>query len=116
MTSARFLKPAQWILQRPAHAALLCIALTGCAVAPQPFEAHQNKDRATDLIQRVAADQEPVTGPIDLYEAMARALKYNLDSRVELMSMALSQRELVLKSYDMLPKAVVSMDYAGRNN
>ncbi|WP_213954982.1 TolC family protein [Variovorax sp. dw_954] len=104
------------VLKRPAHAALLCIALTGCAVAPQPFEARQNKDRATDLIQRVAADQEPVVGAIDLYEAMARALKYNLDSRVELMTVALSQRELDLKSYDMLPKAVVSLDYAGRNN
>src|SRR6478609_457859 len=84
------------VLKRPAHAALLCIALTGCAVAPQPFEAQQNKDRATDLIQRVAADQEPVTGPIDLYEAMARAIKYNLDSRVELMSLALAKRDLDL--------------------
>jgi len=116
MKSARFLKPAQWILKRPAHAALLCIALTGCAVAPQPFQAQQHKDRATDLIQRVAADQEPVTGAIDLYEAMARAIKYNLDSRVELMTLALSKRELDLKSYDMLPKMVATLDYAGRDN
>ena len=103
-------------MKRPAHAVLLSLVLTGCAVSPQPFDAQQNKDRASDRVQRVAADQEPVSAPIDLYEAMARAIKYNLDARVELMSLALSQRELDLKHYDMLPKVVTSLDYAGRDN
>ena len=106
----------QWVLNRPAHAVLLSLALTGCAVSPQSFDAKQNQERASDLIQRVGADQEPVAGAIDLYEAMARAIKYNLDARVELMSLALSQRELDLKHYDMLPKVVTSLDYAGRDN
>ncbi|HSV59147.1 MAG TPA: hypothetical protein VLJ19_09640 [Variovorax sp.] len=90
------LQIGQFVMKRPAHAVLLTLALTGCAVSPQPFDAQQNKDRASDLIQRVAADQEPVSAPIDLYEAMARAIRYNLDARVEMMSLALSQRELDL--------------------
>ena len=97
-------------------AALLTLVLAGCAVQPKSFETQENQARATDLMARVDADQEPVSAPIDLYEAMARAIKYNLDGRVELMNLALSQRELDLQRYDMLPKFVASLDYAGRDN
>ena len=95
---------------------LPALFLTGCAVQPKPFEAQENQARAADLVERATANQEPVTAPIGLYEAMARAIKYNLDARVELMNVALSQRELDLSRYDMLPKLVATLDYAGRDN
>jgi outer membrane protein TolC len=47
---------------------------------------------------------------------MARALKYNLDYKVEMMEEALKDRELNLSRYDMLPQLVASAGYAGRNN
>ncbi|MBS0341566.1 MAG: TolC family protein [Proteobacteria bacterium] len=99
-----------------AQVTLLVVLLAGCAVQPKPFDAQENQARSADLVVRANADQEPVTGPIDLYEAMARAIKYNLDGRVELMNLALSQRELDLSRYDMLPKLVATADYAGRDN
>ncbi|MGR4870692.1 TolC family protein [Variovorax sp. LARHSF232] len=114
--AARRAQPKLFTRSRAAQAALLTLVLTGCAVQPTSFTAQENDARALDLTARVAAGQEPVSRPIDLYEAMARALKYNLDGRVELMNLALSQRELDLKSYDMLPKVVTSLDYAGRDN
>ena len=114
--AARRAQPKLFTRSRAAQAALLTLVLTGCAVQPTSFTAQENDARAVDLTARVAAGQEPVSRPIDLYEAMARALKYNLDGRVELMNLALSQRELDLKSYDMLPKVVTSLDYAGRDN
>ena len=46
---------------------------------------------------------------------MARALKYNLDAKVEIMEAALKVRELDLANYAMLPKLVASSGYAGRN-
>lgn len=60
--------------------------------------------------------QEPVTAPIGLYDAMARALKYNLESRLKVMENALAQQQLELAHYDMLPKLAASAGYVGRNN
>lgn len=99
-----------------AVASLAVVVLAGCSVQPKQFEAAENRDRAMDLIARSTANQEPILGPVDLYEAMARAIKYNLDVRVEMMGVALAQRELDLKHYDMLPKFVASLDYSGRDN
>ncbi|MEJ8855826.1 TolC family protein [Variovorax robiniae] len=90
--------------------------MNGCAITPAALDEQKNKDRAAALIARMAADQEPVTAPVDLYNAMARAIKYNLDYRVEVMDQALRTRDLDLKRFDMLPKLLVDLDYSGRNN
>jgi outer membrane protein TolC len=90
--------------------------LAGCAVTPEPLTPSEIQTTAQDNYQRVDAEQEPVAAPVDLYEAMARALKYNLDYKVEMMEEALKDRELNLSRYDMLPQVVASAGYAGRNN
>lgn len=90
--------------------------MAGCAVKPVPLTSAQIGETADRNYARVDAEQEPVTAPIDLYEAMARALKYNLDYKVEMMNEALKVREMDLARYDMLPQLVASAGYAGRNN
>jgi outer membrane protein TolC len=90
--------------------------LTGCAVTPKPIAPSELAMRAQQNAVDVTANQEPVTGQIDLYEAMARALKYNLDYKVEMMDEALKTRELNLSTFDMLPQLVASGGYYGRNN
>jgi outer membrane protein TolC len=90
--------------------------LTGCTVTPKPLTPSEISTKAESNIVAVDANQEPVGGPIDLYEAMARALKYNLDYKVEMMDEALKTRELNLSRYDMLPQLVASGGYAGRSN
>jgi outer membrane protein TolC len=107
--------PYPGALQRTAIMAA-AVALAGCAVQPTALTPEDNQQRAAQLIPRMAADQEPVSGPIDLFEAMARAIKYNLDYRVEVMEQALRTKELDLRRFDMLPKVVVDLDYAGRDN
>lgn len=103
--------------RRTCLAALPALLLIGgCAVQPEPFAPAENQARAADLVERATAGQEPLAGPVDLYEAMARAIKYNLDGRVELMNLALSRKELDLQRHDMLPKLVASLDYAGRDS
>lgn len=92
------------------------VLLSACTVAPEPISDRDHEKRAAELLERVTADQEPVTGPIDLYEAMARAIKYNLDYRVELMTRALRVRDLDVSRYDMLPRIVGTLDYTGRDN
>jgi outer membrane protein TolC len=90
--------------------------LAGCNVTPKPLTPTEIDTTAQKNWDTVDAEQEPVGAPIDLYEAMARGLKYNLDYKVEMMEEALKTRELNLARYDMLPQLVASAGYAGRNN
>jgi outer membrane protein TolC len=69
-----------------------------------------------DKRDRVTIDQEPISGPVGLYEAMARALKYNLDQRVELMDIALKNQQLQVAHYSLLPGVVANSGYVDRNN
>ena len=94
----------------------LASLLAGCAVTPKPLTAAELSKTADQNRVQVTANQEPVTAPIDLYEAMARALKYNLDYRVGLMQQAVKSRELNLATYDMLPQIVANASYYGRSN
>jgi outer membrane protein TolC len=65
---------------------------------------------------RVTAGQEPFARPITLYEAMARALKYNLDFKVEMMQRSLRTAELRVAHFNMLPNAIVNAGYVSRGN
>jgi outer membrane protein TolC len=96
---------------------LLCAAVcVGCSVPLRPLTSEEIDVAAKVNLSTVTADQEPVHGPIDLYEAMARALKYNLDYHVEAVQTALRVAELDLSHFNMLPNAVSSTGYAARNN
>jgi hypothetical protein len=75
-------------------AAFSTIGLTGCFIKPVPLTVDEVRSRVTEDRAVLTQDQEPLSGPMDLYEAMARALKYNLDARVELMHNMLSQTQL----------------------
>ena len=61
------------------------LMLTGCMVKPYVLTMQDVQTRATKDLQTVTTIQEPVSGPIILYEAIARALKYNLDAKVKAM-------------------------------
>lgn len=98
-----------------AGTAMATVVLGGCSVKPSPLT-------EGDRVAQVAADravlfarQEPVTGPITLEEAVARALKYNLDRRLAVMDAALQQRQLDVANYDMLPRLTASAGYTSRN-
>lgn len=94
----------------------IVLAVSGCTVVPEPLTGEFHQQRAASLIQRAIENQEPVTAPIDLYSAMARAIKYNLDYRVEILEHALRVRELDVSHYELLPEIVGSLDYNGRSN
>ena len=94
----------------------LCAVLSGCAVYPTPLTDVELQAAATTNESQVTADQEPVNGAVSLYEAMARALKYNLDHRVEEAEAAVRLAELDLSHYSLLPNMVANSGYAGRDN
>lgn len=97
-------------------ATVAVIGLSSCAIKPIPLTTDEVRSRAKEDRAVLTQDQEPVSGPIDLYEAMARALKYNLDARVELMHKMLAQTQLDLAHYAMLPRLAANAGFDGRNN
>ena len=97
-------------------ALLLATSLSACTLSPDPLT-HGQLDLITNSnLSRVTANQEAVHGAITLHTAMARAVKYNLDHKVELMQTQLRTTELRLAHYGMLPGTVVNSGFARRNN
>lgn len=95
---------------------LLALAISGCAVTSQPIERSASEQRAQSDLHSMFKDQEPLSGPLTLHEAMARAVKYNLEGRLKVMEEALAQRQVDLATFDMLPRMALSAGYAGRDN
>ncbi len=89
--------------------------LAGCSVKPDVLTSDEISNFVSRNAEGLIANQEPVTGSIDLYEAMARALKYNLDYKVEMMSATLAARAADVKSADMLPQVATHWGYSGRD-
>lgn len=92
------------------------VMLTGCVVHPTPLSMAERRNMLATDHNAMFDNQQPVKAPITMDEAMARALKYNLESRVKLMEEALAQRQLDLSSIDLLPKLAASAGYSNRNN
>ncbi len=95
---------------------MLSTLVAGCAVSPNPLTSKDMDEFASGKRAMATANQEPLHGTIDLYEAMARAIKYNLDTRVELLQRELKLRDLDLSTYKMLPSIVGNTAFAARNN
>ena len=90
-------------------------ALSACAVHPTPFTQSEHAKAARAGRVEMTAQQEAINGPITLDEAMARAIHYNLDSRVKMMEEALAQKQLDLANFDLLPKLTASAGYTARD-
>jgi multidrug efflux system outer membrane protein len=91
------------------------LLVAGCALTPKPFTTEERWSEAQSDKEAMFADQEPITRPLTLSEAFARALKYNLDGRVKAMEEALSVNDLDLARYDLLPKVAIDGMGATRN-
>jgi outer membrane protein TolC len=95
---------------------VLTVMLAGCTLTPQPLSLQEVQQRSNQDLAATMGTQEPISGPIDMYEAMARALKYNLESRLKLMETCLALEQAHVSKFDMLPKLVASAGYKSRDN
>ena len=64
----------------------------------------------------LAEDFAPVTQAIDLNEAFARTIKHNRDARLKAFEAVVSQGQLAVDQFDMLPDLAARAGYAYRNN
>ena len=103
--------------RRPLSAlALVSLLATGCAsvnpvVLNKASLAESNAQDTTALRK----DVDPITGALTLDEAIARALKYNLDRRTKLMEEAMALGQLDVTKFDMLPKVLAQAGYMWRD-
>ena len=88
----------------------------GCAVVPEQLTDSEVRNRVNSDQALLYVEQEQVFKPISFEEAVARALKYNLDYRLKLMESALASGLANLSRYDMLPNLLANAGYASRNN
>ncbi len=95
---------------------LVTLIASGCAIHPKVITEEENKQRVIQDLLSLQKDHDPIQGAISLEEATARALKNNLDLQIELRRKTLTQKQLNLASYDMLPKLVVDLNYNSRSN
>jgi len=102
-------------IKRPLILSVAVLVTSGCAIKPVSFT--EEEYRAIIQADRVAwlGQMEPVTGPICLDEAIARALKYNLDHRVRLMEQAQAAAQLEAGKFDLLPKVMANAGYEWRD-
>ncbi|MCI8211815.1 transporter [Pseudomonas sp. S25] len=95
---------------------LATLSLSACAVKPEAITLDQQIAEASSDRVKMFDAQEPVTRPISLDEAMARAVKYNLQQRLTLMERALEDNLLDAQNLDMLPKLAARAGWRGRDN
>ena len=103
------------VFRSPLVVVLVASLVASCATPPRTLTDEVARQRMADL-QALFDQQEPIDKPLTLADAMARAVKYNVDARVKLMSQALAERQLDLSNTDLLPKLAVSAGYSARSN
>lgn len=89
---------------------------TACTVQTQPTTAGDRAARAETDKGALFDGQEPIVGSITLYEAIARAVKYNSEQRVALMEQALAYDVADAATMDMLPSIAASGGFVSRSN
>lgn len=92
------------------------VSLGGCLIRPHAIDPEEVRARVVKDYGAISSVGEPISGPIDLYEAMARALKYNLDAKVKTMQAQLAHQQLNVANYTLLPQVSANAGYDGRNN
>ena len=102
---------------KPVTLAVAALLVAGCSsLNPTPLQEQDVRNRASTDRLKMFDQQEPITAALSLEEAIARALKYNLDLRLKKMEVAVNGQLHEVAKYDMLPNLVVGAGYMDRNN
>lgn len=91
-------------------------ALAGCTLTPEAIPPEEHFQRARSDYRQLYAEYVPVSGPLTLEDAVARALKYNYDSQLAKTETTLQERQLDLALAQMLPRLAVDAGYNWRDN
>jgi outer membrane protein TolC len=92
------------------------VLLAACGTARTKPVAVAEVVAASEADRQIAAAQTPpITGPLTLNEAVARALKYNLDQRVSIAEQVIATRQFQASERDLLPNVMATAGYSTRD-
>ncbi len=95
---------------------LLVLFLVGGCLRPQdPISPRERQEIIAEDRKQLFTKETLATEPIDLFEAMARALKYNLEYRIVVMDQTLRQESLDVTRFSLLPRLTATAGYANRD-
>lgn len=101
----------------------LCLAwlgmltlLTGCAVTVPSLDRDEVLESGKKRLQDVYAAQQKPQAPLDVQDAVARALLYNLDYRTAAMSEAMAREDALLTSFALWPQLAAGAGYTARDS
>ncbi len=101
-------------------AATAVVLASGCAQlqppSPKPLQDSDIQAQLTLDRAAVQRDVQPLGAKLTLNEAIARALKYNLERRARMLEQALAAEQFDASRYDMLPKLLASAGYVARDS
>ncbi|MBF0627417.1 MAG: TolC family protein [Magnetococcales bacterium] len=114
--------PHHLIVPRPGSACgvvtgvLAALSLAGCSVATPVITPAEQERLAQSDKASLFKDQQGVNAPLTLHEAMARALKFNLDLRLKRLEEVLAWNQEEVARLDMLPRLTAAAGYSARSN
>lgn len=91
------------------------LLLVGCAVKMNPLTDLELDNSAEEDHIRMFSEGERLTGDLSLEEAIARALKFNLDKRTKILEHVLALNQTKLDEYSLLPSLVAKGGYSDRS-
>lgn len=89
--------------------------VSACAIAPTPVTTEEMAEVVKADRTFIEENSIPITGPITLEEAVARALKNNLDYRSRILEQSMAAGQLEAGKFDMLPKLLANAGYSWRD-
>lgn len=95
---------------------IVATTLTSCAYWPKFLTLPERQEVTKANYVRAQNEVKPVGEMLGLNEAIARAIKYNLNYRTKMMEEAIAMGVSDLSDFDMLPKVVANAGYNYRNN
>ncbi|TYL48327.1 TolC family protein [Marinomonas sp. IMCC 4694] len=97
-------------------AMLVAATVAGCSITPNRLTNNDVMANAHENTVLLEQDLAPIVGPIDLNEAFARTIKYNRDARLRAFEAVVSQGQLAVDRFDMLPELAAQAGYSRRSN
>ena len=94
--------------------AMLSIYLAACAAIPEQLSGDDLEKSASDDRTAMFSESGTIVGSLSLQEAVARAIKFNLDHKAKAMEQALALNQVNLDSYELLPTIAAKAGYSDR--
>lgn len=91
------------------------LVMPGCASMHSQLTQNDVSAFSSEISQTAAFQAEPITGAIDVHDAIARAVKYNTDIRVKELEVTVAEADARLQNASLLPNLVADSSYYSRD-